>query len=92
MGVSNSCANHPSRVAAGICRTCRKAVCNECITKIEGINICTACLARTVKSDQSKKAAAVKQGVAARGALLALGLIFLTAVFFLYGLLLELTR
>lgn len=29
----------------GICVDCRKAVCVDCITKVDGINYCVSCLA-----------------------------------------------
>ena len=38
------CANHPQREAVGICVDCRKQVCVECTTKVDGINHCVSCL------------------------------------------------
>ncbi len=38
------CLNHPDRVAVGVCVKCRKYVCAECATKIEGVNYCADCL------------------------------------------------
>ncbi len=38
------CENHPAREAIGLCVTCRRRVCGECATKIEGINYCVSCL------------------------------------------------
>jgi hypothetical protein len=38
------CENHPAREAIGLCIACRRRVCGECVTKIEGINYCVACL------------------------------------------------
>ncbi len=40
------CLNHPERDAIGICVKCRKYVCVECATKIEGVNYCADCLPR----------------------------------------------
>jgi hypothetical protein len=90
MAVKNACSNHPNRVAAGICRHCSTSVCNECITKIEGINVCAKCLARTLKADQSKRVAEKRQGVAARGGMMILSYVGLSIVLFFYGLLLVL--
>ena len=41
-----SCRNHPEREALGICIECRTRVCAECVTKVEGINYCVACLGK----------------------------------------------
>jgi hypothetical protein len=38
------CENHPAREAIGLCVACRRRVCGECATKIEGINYCVSCL------------------------------------------------
>ena len=38
------CENHPAREAIGLCVKCRRRVCGECATKIEGINYCVSCL------------------------------------------------
>jgi len=39
-----ACQNHPEREAIGICVKCRNRVCSECVTKVDGINYCVACL------------------------------------------------
>jgi hypothetical protein len=38
------CEQHAGRVALGICVHCRRTLCGDCITKIDGINHCRACL------------------------------------------------
>lgn len=38
------CSQHLAREAVGICVRCRAAMCSDCITKIDGINHCRACL------------------------------------------------
>ncbi len=38
------CANHGDREAIGICVVCRRPICAECTTPIEGINRCAACV------------------------------------------------
>jgi hypothetical protein len=40
-----ACTNHLDREAIGICVECRSRICSECVTKVEGINYCVACLA-----------------------------------------------
>jgi hypothetical protein len=39
-----ACENHLQREAIGVCVQCRRRVCSECSTKVEGINYCVACL------------------------------------------------
>ena len=38
------CFQHPDREALGICIVCRRPICAECSTPIEGINRCAACM------------------------------------------------
>ena len=38
------CANHPDRPALALCKSCGKAVCQECTTTWEGIYYCGPCL------------------------------------------------
>lgn len=40
-----ACENHLQREAIGVCVQCRRRVCSECSTKVEGINYCVTCLA-----------------------------------------------
>ena len=40
-----ACENHRQREAIGVCVQCRRRVCSECSTKVEGINYCVTCLA-----------------------------------------------
>jgi hypothetical protein len=51
-----ACVNHPRREAIGVCVLCRKRVCSECVTKVEGINYCVSCLA--VLADAGQRSAA----------------------------------
>lgn len=41
-----ACRQHPERPASGICMGCRQPMCEECVTKIDGINQCRSCLAK----------------------------------------------
>jgi hypothetical protein len=40
-----ACANHEGRDAIGVCVRCRRRVCTECTTKLDGINHCVDCFA-----------------------------------------------
>jgi hypothetical protein len=44
-----ACPNHPQREAIGICVRCRRRVCSECTTKVDGINYCVDCLAELAR-------------------------------------------
>ena len=39
-----SCQHHPEEAAVGICVRCQSPLCDACITKLDGINHCRACL------------------------------------------------
>ena len=39
------CHYHPDRTAIGVCVRCRRVICTECSTRMDGINHCHACLA-----------------------------------------------
>ena len=40
-----SCSEHPDRHSFALCVTCRKVMCQECTTQVEGINYCRTCVA-----------------------------------------------
>ena len=44
MGPTNRCANHPDQPSVGICVSCRRFVCEACVTRIQGVNHCRECL------------------------------------------------
>ncbi|HVR40220.1 MAG TPA: hypothetical protein VMU84_14085 [Thermoanaerobaculia bacterium] len=39
------CAHHSERRAFALCMTCRKSLCQECVTQWDGIYHCASCLA-----------------------------------------------
>jgi hypothetical protein len=47
---SGRCFSHPDRAGLGICVECRHVICIECTTQFEGINRCSACLAKRLES------------------------------------------
>ena len=49
--MANRCLNHPERDAVGICVKCRKFICIECTTRIEGVNYCADCLPRAQRRE-----------------------------------------
>ncbi|MHC4661162.1 MAG: hypothetical protein ACYS8W_05685 [Planctomycetota bacterium] len=52
-GISeSSCANHPKRKGMGICVVCRKVICSECLTRIEGIIHCKDCLSGRLEKEK----------------------------------------
>lgn len=50
---ANGCANHPERDAIAICVVCRRAVCETCSTKVDGIHHCTDCLRAAAERERS---------------------------------------
>jgi hypothetical protein len=88
---SLTCAQHADRIASARCPGCTRPICSECTIKIEGINVCTACLKARASTEKSRaRAGAAGEGIrSAAGA--AVGFLALTAVFYLYGLLLNST-
>jgi len=40
------CTNHESRQASGLCPSCRRPFCKECLTEHDGRLTCAACLRR----------------------------------------------
>ena len=46
VGPSATCTRHPLREAVGVCVVCSQSLCSDCITKLDGINHCQACLAK----------------------------------------------
>src|SRR5207245_3384833 len=39
-----SCKYHPDRPGVGVCMRCRAVICNDCCTRLDGVNHCHACL------------------------------------------------
>ena len=39
-----SCHYHPDRSAIGVCMRCRRLICVDCTTRVDGVNHCHACL------------------------------------------------
>jgi hypothetical protein len=39
-----SCHYHPDRPAIGVCMRCRRVICADCTTRVDGVNHCHACL------------------------------------------------
>ncbi len=60
-----ACANHADREAIGICVKCRKRVCGECTTKVDGINHCVSCFAELVEAHADEKPVAKAEHPAA---------------------------
>jgi hypothetical protein len=89
MALDATCANHPGRVASARCPSCSRAICSECAIKVEGINVCSACLAKQARRVETRRQAAGREGIASQVLLSLLGLAGLTFVLFLYALLLS---
>lgn len=72
-----ACANHEGREAIGVCVRCRRRVCSECTTKLDGINHCVRCFAELAEEHARPKDAAASSSEWAR--MLSLGAGFVIA-------------
>ena len=70
-----ACTNHLDREAIGICVECRSRVCSECVTKVDGINYCVACLAMLADRGAPRADAASRPRSGALATVSALGLL-----------------
>jgi hypothetical protein len=52
-----SCAEHPDRPSYALCVSCRKMLCHECTTQLEGINYCSACVAAVAAEPEKRSVA-----------------------------------
>ena len=89
MSPTLSCTNHPDRLASARCPTCSRPICSECTIKIEGINVCTDCLKARARKEESRIRPKRAGGPLGSVVAVAAGFLGLTAVYFLYGLLLA---
>jgi len=60
-----NCANHPDTAAAAYCRTCGKALCEECKRDVMGAIYCEPCIAARLQAQAPATGAAVPPAVAA---------------------------
>lgn len=79
-----TCHNHPERHAIGLCVECRRAVCGECVTKVDGVNHCSACLSLVARQDQEAQERARRPGSVA-AAIASGAALFLLLVVMTYG-------
>jgi len=49
-GRSGGCVHHPERAPIGRCAKCRRPVCGECQTRIDGILHCRECLGQAAET------------------------------------------
>jgi len=48
------CCNHPDREAQGICVTCGKPYCTDCLVRLNEKNYCKDCLKKKIETDSPK--------------------------------------
>jgi hypothetical protein len=84
-----SCENHPERLASARCPSCSRPICSECTIKIEGINVCTSCLKARARTEERKARPRKAAGRLGSAAGVVAGMFGLTAIYFLYGMLLA---
>lgn len=83
--VAAACTNHRSREAIGVCIACRARICSECVTKVDGINYCVACLAGL--DDGARRSGRAARGGARWWRWLSASLLLGLAVLLTWGLL-----
>jgi len=86
---SLSCTNHPDRLASARCPSCSRPICSECTIKIEGINVCTDCLKARARKEESRFSPRRSGGPLGSLVAVVAGFLGLTAIYFMYGLLLA---
>lgn len=85
------CTEHPLRPGIGICVECRRVVCAECSTPVEGINRCARCLASRLQPALVQADFQPLGPVAWGAAALAVGILYVLALA-LTGLVAALVR
>lgn len=86
LGGAYRCRNHLDRDGVGVCVPCRRVVCAECSTRLDGINHCRECLER--KLGRARRApGAVRRGFEriAAAAAVALAYAALLGIFYASG-------
>jgi hypothetical protein len=81
------CPFHPDREGVGICVSCRRIVCADCATKLDGINHCKGCLEAKIGEATRKPSTswrALERGAAAL--VIGVAVVVLTGIFFAIGL------
>src|SRR4029453_1325753 len=80
------CQNHPDREGVGVCVRCRRVICAECSTKVDGMNCCTACLGGLGGTTDGRRGQEEAASPVTGIFLLLVGFAALTALFLLLGL------
>jgi predicted amidophosphoribosyltransferase len=75
-----ACANHEGREAIGVCVRCRRRVCSECTTKIDGINHCVNCFAELAKEHAQDAKVSRADGPTASAVFVGLGFVVASAL------------
>ena len=68
----SGCANHPGRAPVGRCIRCRRSVCAECHTRLDGILHCRDCLDVAAQGLQQRRSRGATRVVTALAAVLVL--------------------
>jgi len=88
INASAQCYNHPARDGVGLCVRCRRVICVECGTRIDGINYCYPCLQAAWQPAPSQRPAAASSPAA--GVLLTvISFALMTGLFMFAGLVIS---
>jgi len=47
------CVHHPAVLGIALCVRCREALCGACTTRIQGRNLCAACVAQSLDTEDA---------------------------------------
>ncbi len=59
------CKYHPDRPGVGVCMRCRAVICNDCCTRLDGVNHCHACLKTLSRPPETRSARRIFRSIAA---------------------------
>jgi hypothetical protein len=76
------CFYHGDRPGIGVCVRCRRVICSDCCTRLEGINHCHACLRKLAQRSEGAGRDLLSQGMSA-GLLVGMGWLVLFALLWL---------
>jgi len=80
------CYYHPERPGVGVCMRCRRVICADCCTRLEGVNHCFACL-DVLGRGREARGSGVAEVLVRTGAMVFGSLILFVLFWFLQGML-----
>jgi len=82
-----SCKYHPDRPGVGVCMRCRAVICNDCCTRLDGVNHCHACLKALGRPTEAGSSYRISESVASAFFLFIAWLLFVGVFWGIQGVL-----